>query len=329
MAHGELLKIRFLVTATIFGLIGSYASIKSCVDGASKSDIRALSQQLEVLFEQTQGGQILEKSTLTGFGKEVEEALSEQRNQTTDYFKAAEHDFAAGLYRTAVSNYQKSISVIPTMSAYLNLGISHFYLSKYDKADEALTSGLKIAVQKQDKELEATLRNGLGNVYFNQGKYEDALKYHQEALTIHKDIGNPLGLAFDLGNLGSVYFNQGKYEDALKYYKDALTIHNNIGNPLGQANALNNIGNVYFNQGKYEDALKYHQDALTIHKDIGNPLGQASDLGNLGNVYFNQGKYDDALKRLNEARTILSKIGATGALRLVERMISQLETAMK
>ena len=75
--------------------------------------------------EQTQGPgmQIFEKTTLTGFEKEVEEALSEQRSQTTDYFKAAEHDFAASDYRSANSNYRKSNRVIPTMSAYLNLGI--------------------------------------------------------------------------------------------------------------------------------------------------------------------------------------------------------------
>ncbi len=65
-------------------------------------------------LEQTQGpgGRILEKATLTGFEKEVEEALSEQCSQTTNYFKAAEHDFAAGLYGDAVNSYQKSISVI-------------------------------------------------------------------------------------------------------------------------------------------------------------------------------------------------------------------------
>ena len=155
--------------------------------------IRLIITPPSLVQTQGPGGQIFEKATLTGFEKEVEDALSEQRSQTTDYFKAAEHDFAARDYRAAISNYRKSNRVIPTMSSYLNLGISLYYLSEYDKADEAFTSGRQIAVKKRDKKLEAPLRSGLGNVYFRQGKLEEALKSHQDALAIDKEIGNQPG----------------------------------------------------------------------------------------------------------------------------------------
>ena len=202
-------------------------------------------------FEQTQGpgGQTFEKATLTGFKEELREETVELESEAEDYFNSAERDFAAGLYWDAVNSYQKSISVISTMSAYLNLSISLYFLSEYDRADEAFTSGLQIAVKKRDRKLEAPFRSGLGNVYFRQGKYEEA--------------------------------------------------------------------------------LKSLQDALATFKEIGNPLGQANDLMNIGNVYFNQGKLEEALKLLNEARAIFSQVGATGKLQLVERMIAQLETAMK
>jgi len=116
---------------------------------------------------------------------------------------------------------------------------------------------------------------------------------------------------------------------AIYVYRDALAILKEIGNPLGQAAALNNIGNIYFVRGKLEEALKSYQDALTIHKEISKPLGQANTLLNIGRVYFNQDKKTEAMQLFGEARAIFLEIGAPGRLHLVERMISQLETAMK
>jgi len=116
---------------------------------------------------------------------------------------------------------------------------------------------------------------------------------------------------------------------AIYVYRDALAILKEIGNPLGQAAALNNIGLVYFQQGRLEEALKSYQDALTIHKEISKPLGQANTLLNIGRVYFNQDKKTEAMELFGEARAIFLEIGATRKWQLVERRISQLETAMK
>ena len=265
----------------VFGLLAASCGV---LRGASFS-------KADPTLVQTQGtgGQIFEKATLMGFQKEVEGALSEQRSHTTDYFKTAEHDFEKRRYADAADNYQKSSGVIPTMSAYLNLGLSLWYVSNFAQAQEAFSSGLRIAIKKQDRKFEAAFR----------------------------------------GNIGNVYLNQGKLEEALKSYRDALAIHEEIGNPLEQANVLNNIGLIYYQRGKLEEALKSHRDALTTFNEIGNPLGQANARTNIGIVYRKQGKYEEALRPLNEARVIFSRIGVTGKLQFVERMISQLESATK
>ena len=319
-------------------------------------------------LEQIQGphGEFIQKATAIGFEKELNEGTVELKSEARDFFNAAEHDFAASRYRQAANNYLKSIDVIPTMSAYLNRGISLRNISTFAQAEDTFISGLQMALKKQDKGLEGAFRGNIGNVYFNQGKYEDALKYHQDALTtfqeidnplgqanalgniglvyanqgkleealkscqaaldIHIEIGNPLGQASDLSNIGLVSFNQGKYEDALNSYQDALTTFQEIDNPLGQAHALVNIGLVYANQGKLEEALKSYQAALDIHIEIGNPLGQASDLGNIGNVYSEQGKLEEALKLLMEARVIYFEVGATRQLQQAEQLIERLKS---
>ena len=82
-------------------------------------------------------------------------------------------------------------------------------------------------------------------------------------MTIYRQIGNPLE-ATALGNIGNIYGSQGKLEEALESFQAALTIDREIGNPLGQAIALANIGLAYANQGKLEEALEHLKEAHAI-----------------------------------------------------------------
>ena len=69
--------------------------------------------------------------------------------------------------------------------------------------------------------------NALGNIgliYSDQGELDEALKYHQEALAIHKEVGYRQGEANQLGNIGLIYSDQGDLAAALKYLKEALEI---------------------------------------------------------------------------------------------------------
>ena len=246
-----------------------------------------LKPSVEVI--QGPGGGLTQRATLTGFEKELEEAASERAREVKDYFNAAERDFAARRYRDAANNYQKSVNALPTMSALLNLGTSLSYVSDYPKAENVFTAGLQIARKKGRKEFEGAF----------------------------------------LGNIGNVYFDQGKLDEALRSFQAALDLFKQIGNPLGQANALGNIGNVYANQGKLDEALRSFQAALDLFKQIGNPLGQANALGNIGNVYANQGKKPEALEMLRQASSIYLKIGAGGRnLQIIEDTINRINATM-
>ena len=70
----------------------------------------------------------------------------------------------------------------------------------------------------------ATSYNNKGVVYWNQGKYEEALKWIDKALDIDEKVLDPLSpaLAISYSSKGTVYWDQGKYEEALEYYEKAL-----------------------------------------------------------------------------------------------------------
>jgi len=67
-----------------------------------------------------------------------------------------------------------------------------------------------------------------------------------------------------LGNIGLIYRAKGDLDQALKYHQDALKIDKEIGYRQGEANQLGNIGLIYSAKGDLDQALEYLRDALAV-----------------------------------------------------------------
>ncbi|MEC4867660.1 MAG: tetratricopeptide repeat protein, partial [Jaaginema sp. PMC 1078.18] len=68
--------------------------------------------------------------------------------------------------------------------------------------------------------------------------------------------------AATLNNIGGVYDSLGEKQQALDYYNQALPIHRVVGNRQMEAATLNNIGLVYSELGEKQQALDYYNQAL-------------------------------------------------------------------
>ncbi|MEM9463109.1 MAG: serine/threonine-protein kinase [Myxococcota bacterium] len=106
------------------------------------------------------------------------------------------------------------------------------------------------------------------------------------ALPLALRSGDPVEVAASLNNLGTVYFEQGSYEEAKGYYEQALEIWKKTlgADHHYVARSLNSLGGVYFEQGEYERAKEYCEEALRIReKALGaNHPGVAKSLNRLG-----------------------------------------------
>ncbi|MCK4382842.1 MAG: tetratricopeptide repeat protein [Candidatus Lokiarchaeota archaeon] len=78
-------------------------------------------------------------------------------------------------------------------------------------------------------------------------------------------------LALNLINFGNIYFQKGLLDRALKYYKDSLSILEELKDNEYRAAALANISNVYLEQGKIEQFLETYKKVLKVQEKIGNP----------------------------------------------------------
>lgn len=89
---------------------------------------------------------------------------------------------------------------------------------------------------------EAEKHNSQGDVHYEAGKYEDAIKEYTAAIELEGD--NPLYYE----NRGWSYYKLGNYDKALPEFNKAIQIDS------GYTNAYEGRAWVYYEQGKKEDA---------------------------------------------------------------------------
>nr|MDO8045622.1 tetratricopeptide repeat protein [Candidatus Baldrarchaeota archaeon] len=183
------------------------------------------------------------------------------------------------------------------------------YLHKNNEIEEEIETiikaiQLKIATHKIKNQLLKTYPQTIELLYI-KGQYNKLLKILKHTLPIHKELGNKLGMASDLGNMGLVLMDLGKPREALEKFEQAYEIDKELGNKLGMANQLGNMGLVLMDLGKPREALEKFEQAYEIDKELGNKLGMASDLGNMGLVLRQLGKPREALKYHKQAYKIV------------------------
>lgn len=148
----------------------------------------------------------------------------------------------------------------------------------------------------------------LGNVNFWQNNIEQTRIYFEEALGIHREVGDFRGELSVLNNLGLLYDNFGQLQKAVDFYEQAQEISIKINDRLAEGVLLTNMGGLSAQLGKFKQSQDWLDNALLIRREIGNEEGAAVTHKNLGDLHRQQGNYQCALEHYQEAIAINSRI---------------------
>jgi len=187
-----------------------------------------------------------------------------------------------------------------------------FRVSYWDSIANTCETILKTKPPKKIKEkLQKSLAHSLNNVgyvYKQKGEIDDAIKYYNKSLGIHRIIADSIGIATGLNNLGIIYNSFGEIAKALDYYHESLKIREKMSDKRGVSNSLNNIGYIYHGQWDTLKALEYYTKSMVIREEIGDKRGIAESLNNIGTVYEDYKNYIGALEYYNKSLKICEKI---------------------
>ncbi|MFO8231274.1 MAG: serine/threonine-protein kinase [Longimonas sp.] len=149
------------------------------------------------------------------------------------------------------------------------LGYLLFRTGDYEEAEAQIQQALELAEQAHgasDAEVGAYL-NGLAILYNESGRGDEAEPLLRQALAINESAAAP---ATYLHNLAIALQDQGKFEEALSVHEDAITaFEEQFGAEYpGRASAMARYAFSLHLNGDYEEAAAMHEEALTLRRDI-------------------------------------------------------------
>jgi tetratricopeptide (TPR) repeat protein len=184
--------------------------------------------------------------------------------------------------------------------ALYKLQYNAYHESNFAKVMEYNEQRLNIFRKMEDdpevREAIAWIYHDIGNVYREQGHYDDALKLYQQDLDLWRSLGNsPFRVGWLNYDIGQIYRDQGKFQEALQKLKIALQIFQDVKYLYGIAHVMIEIGRV---SSKFDDSsksIKQVEDAIIMLGHIKAPAGESYALGALSDIYLKRNELDQAL----------------------------------
>lgn len=180
-------------------------------------------------------------------------------------------------------------------------------LNNHENAIDTLQIALKLVKETGNKNLEAEIFAGIGEIYTMLSRDQAALENNLRSMAILRETVNKKALAWQLTNVGLNYRNMGNYGDAMEYFMESLKISREIKDSLTIVEALLAIGFTYGYVEKWKDALDYQQQALKIYQQMNDSLGIARIYNDMGVTNMRAGNLSMALKQHQAALAIRLK----------------------
>jgi len=231
--------------------------------------------------------------------------------------------------------------------AHLREGDLLTLLKRFNAADRALNTALRISRELNDARLERSLLRSLGLLRWHEGRHAEALAITEHALAIDRETGDEDAVAGDLVNLTNILKSLGDYDTALARIEEALAMPSIARNPKKIAYALHNRANIYramgnldqtletlrradehsaqllpiqrsfhltsiahieLQRGSIDAAIRTYQQAIELSRRARHAEGLAQSLRTLGEVLYELGRHGEALPYLLEAASLFAQL---------------------
>ncbi|MGV9295936.1 BTAD domain-containing putative transcriptional regulator [Amycolatopsis sp. NPDC003676] len=173
-------------------------------------------------------------------------------------------------------------------------------------------AGLAAADADGEPRARAAVRLSLADLYFRQGRYQQAVRQYTASLLLARQAGWVEAQAAVLGNLGCVYWQSGRLAAAAYRFGRGLALSRRIGQAAGEAVAFGNLGLVYWEMGRLAEAAGHYTQALHRYRRIGSRYGEAISLANLGQTQQARGRTAEAVELLCQSLDLQCEAGNRG-----------------
>ena len=139
------------------------------------------------------------------------------------------------------------------------------------------------------------------NLAHSQGDEVPAAAHLDRALTLHRALGNGLGIAFALYALGLVAEDRGDYDEATARFTEALPMFVEQGHGATVAMTHYHLGVIAYGQGDLDRAAALCAEGHRLAIEVGDSGAAAAALNFLGLVQCDRGEHERAATALQES----------------------------
>jgi CHAT domain-containing protein len=115
-----------------------------------------------------------------------------------------------------------------------------------------------------DRDLEGSALHDYGDQLFVVGRYEESLDLLTQAAAAFEAVNLTDDLGTVYNSIGRVYRAHGRLDEALRYQQAALALHRTGTDPFALAQSLNAVSSVYQRMNDPAAALPYLEEAITV-----------------------------------------------------------------
>ena len=193
-------------------------------------------------------------------------------------------------------------------TCYVRLAMAQSNLGNYDEAKRLTYKALEIAKRSNDWEGLYYSYYRLGNTYYYENDFENALANYLKVDSIfqHHERKEP-ALAASLANIGQIYMELHNFAKAKDYFLRSKEQYRLMDRAEGVMYIGFNMGKLEFNKGNYQNSIDSLIPVLDYYSNTGN-INEVSDIsGWIGASYLKLQDYTKAEKYYEQSVNLAEK----------------------
>jgi serine phosphatase RsbU (regulator of sigma subunit) len=165
--------------------------------------------------------------------------------------------------------------------SYSNIGLNYYNIAKQKKEDNYESQNIKDAISNLKRayelgvkfgnmEVQANSLGNLSNIMNDLTKYDEALKYANQALKIYQETGDAYQESVSLIDIGSIHLAQKKHKEAIPYFEKSLQFGIENNDREIQHYCYANLVSCYEKIGDFTKAFKYQKEMIAVKDSLFN-----------------------------------------------------------